>query len=125
MRSLTLFILVIILTYLSTPSWAGQNQEPQLEEEQTESSINDVSEEHLQLAYLRSFARIAQRITEYEILRSPRYFRYEGGLAGLIKDFNSFTVNELAERFNFNNMERLEFLKTLLDTGFVPLSPLY
>lgn len=71
--------------------------------------------------FLEYAAATASSIISDEILKSSRDFRYEGGVNRL--GFRYDTVNDMAERRNFNNMEKLEFLKYLLDGGFVPLPP--
>ena len=76
---------------------------------------------HDRYLFLETVADSVGLITSNEILSSSEEFRYGGG----VNRFNFLydTVNDVAEREGLNNMERLEFLKYLLDAGFVPLPP--
>ncbi len=123
-------IVTVILISLSNHLLAQQdqgpqiqtNQDTQLEEEQHESSPGDsLAQEIIDYArelLLESTAYTTYNITSDEILKSSKNLRYQGGINRSY--FLSDTVNDVAERVNFNNMERLEFLKYLLDTGFSP-----
>ena len=97
-----LSFMLVIGVNLSTPLSAQQNQ---------------VSHN----SFLENLAGTTRRITSDEILKSSIDFRHEGGTNR--SDFRDSTVNDVAERENLSNMEKLEFLKYLLDTGFAPLPP--
>ena len=143
MKNSLKFSSLIVLVCLSSPLWAGQNSEntePVREPLPSRSWIQQnepilptvTSNLHLQeqrtewnrrRSFLQWVATIADDITMDEILRSSKAFRYEGSF---FRDFLSsvpITINDWIEDTRFNNMERLEFLKYLLDMGFVPLHP--
>lgn len=66
----------------------------------------------------------ANSITFDEIRNSSRSFRYEG----FIQSYPDFgltylPLDAIAEQLNMRNMLRLELLKYLLDTGYVPFPP--
>ena len=97
----------------------------------------DLDMTSLSTSFLELVSRYVDIIEPEEILGSSRNFRYEGGMARVFFQpppvemdpanafyfFGSATVNDLADAFHLNNMERLELLKYLLDAGFVPRPP--
>ena len=120
-------IVIVVLMSLSNPLLAQQDQGPQIqttqdtqvEEEQHELwEIQESTDSSLGDLFLKATALGAYRITSDEILKSSRNFRYQGGIN--ISYFLFDTVNDVVEKEILNNMERLEFLKYLLDTGFSP-----
>ena len=66
---------------------------------------------------LRIMSSISLTITPEEITKTSRAYRYENNYSLLS------TLNLEVEAFDLNNMERLEYLKYLLDAGYVPLPP--
>ena len=67
----------------------------------------------------------SQMITADETTKTSRTYRYHGFIDKVDHPFNSplNLFNHLATHYNFNNMERLEYLKYWLDMGHVPLPP--
>lgn len=103
------------------PLWLYGQDEPSVEQQQDEETdFSNVLRDLDLYSYfmLSQFAFLADSGTPEEHIHSSRRDRLDNNLP---RGFAN--INDVAEYVGFSNMERLEFLKYLLDQAFIPLPP--
>ena len=122
----TPFLTLLLLFHLNI-ALAAEQQNQQRNSQIVESPPASSNEESrmIQNEALFDASVDAQMITADETTKTSKAYRYHGFIDKVLNSFNSplNLFNQLATYYNFNNMERLEYLKYWLDMGHIPLPP--